>query len=155
MTFCGCGCGEEIIPQFHHKYYGIPKYINNHGRKGITHPLYGKPISKEHTNKISKENNWNWKGGISPLNHKIRNSFKYSKWRIQILGRDNFTCQKCGKRGSWLEVHHIKSFAIILRNNNINIKEDAINCNELWNLDNGITLCKECHFKINNCLEFD
>ncbi len=27
---CKCGCGQEIIKQKHHKYYGVPKYIQGH-----------------------------------------------------------------------------------------------------------------------------
>jgi len=27
------------------------------------------------------------------------------------------------------------------------ILEQAVNCEELWNINNGITLCKECHKK--------
>jgi len=28
--YCKCGCGKEIIIKPHHKYYGIPEYINTH-----------------------------------------------------------------------------------------------------------------------------
>jgi len=31
---CACGCGGRIKVQSHHKYYGIPKYICGHHRKG-------------------------------------------------------------------------------------------------------------------------
>ena len=27
---CACGCGEKMEIKFHHKYYGIPQYINYH-----------------------------------------------------------------------------------------------------------------------------
>ena len=30
---CACGCENGIKVQFHHKYYGIPKHINGHGRR--------------------------------------------------------------------------------------------------------------------------
>ncbi len=101
-------------------------------------------ISKEknrlaHLGKKRKENL------ITPLMSRIRHSDKYFNWRTQIFGRDNYTCQKCGERGSWLEAHHIKRFTDIIKENNIETFESAINCNELWDLDNGITLCKSCH----------
>ena len=32
--YCACGCGGRIKVQPHHKYYGIPKYIDGHSRKG-------------------------------------------------------------------------------------------------------------------------
>lgn len=31
--FCDCGCGKEIIIKWHHKYYGIPKFMVGHGKK--------------------------------------------------------------------------------------------------------------------------
>lgn len=68
-------------------------------------------------------------------------------WRTQIFGRDNFTCQECSERGTWLEAHHIKRFSSIIKENNIKTLEEALKYDELWNLDNGITLCKKCHNK--------
>jgi len=44
---CKCGCGKEIIIKPHHRYYGIPEYINGHNSKGKT-------ISAEVRAKISK-----------------------------------------------------------------------------------------------------
>jgi len=32
--FCACGCGNRIKVQPHHKYQGIPEYINRHCRRG-------------------------------------------------------------------------------------------------------------------------
>ena len=59
------------------------------------------------------------------------------QWRIDILKRDNFTCQKCGNIGS--SAHHIYSRYYCQENN----------CPELeWDLKNGITLCTDCHKKI-------
>ena len=31
-----------------------------------------------------------------------------------------------------------------------NTLDDARDCKELWNIDNGIVLCKKCHYKIHN-----
>lgn len=50
---------------------------------------------------------------------------------MKVFERDNFTCQFCEVRGVYLTVHHIKSWA---------------NFPELrFVVDNGITLCEECH----------
>lgn len=64
------------------------------------------------------ENNPNWKGGISK-----------SYWRNKVLFRDKFTCQKCGYNEcpDILETHHVNG------NGNDN------------RVDNGITLCPNCH----------
>jgi len=59
----------------------------------------------------------------------------YKDWRIKVYKRDKFTCQmpgcKCKKR---LNAHHIQkwSSASMLR----------------YDIDNGITLCKNCHDKV-------
>lgn len=73
----------------------------------------------------------NWKGGVSDENHLIRTSKEYKEWRAKVFQRDNFTCQICGQVGGELNAHHIKHFS----------KDKA---NRL-NVDNGITLCAECH----------
>jgi hypothetical protein len=105
----------------------------------------GKKLWKNRINVIKGEHCWNWKGGITPLQFKIRNSHKYRLWRSDVFTRDNFTCVICNTRGGSLEAHHIKFFSIIIKENNINSLEEALNCEELWNINNGITLCLCCH----------
>lgn len=85
-----------------------------------------------------------WKGGVTPLNLLIRKSSKYQTWRKRIIERDNHKCQECGSR-YLLNVHHIDPFGEIMYRNNIQNIEDAKNCQELWNIDNGVTLCLFCH----------
>lgn len=135
---------------------------NHADMSGDKNSMYGKkrgPMSDDQKLKISKsmigKNTWmkgrtgekstRWDGGITPLNTAIRHSDKYKEWKIQVFGRDNFTCQCCGVRGTWLEAHHIKKFSIIKKENNIKTFEEALQCSELWNISNGITLCKKCH----------
>ncbi len=89
-----------------------------------------------------------WKGGITSLNKTIRQCFKMRQWISDIFTRDDFTCQDCNIRGGILNAHHIKRFAIIVKENGINTLEEALLCEELWNLNNGKTLCKKCHKKI-------
>lgn len=81
----------------------------------------------------------------TPLSKAIRESFKYREWVVAVFKRDNYTCKKCKIRGGYLEAHHIKAFALILKENNIKTLQDAFNCEELWNVDNGITLHEKCH----------
>lgn len=94
------------------------------------------PKSEEAIKKMSGNNHWNWKGGITPEKKLQRKNAKVRKWRLAIFKRDNHTCQKCGAKGIYLEAHHIKSFN---RYPELRFK-----------LSNGITLCKLCHKKTYN-----
>ena|SRR3990167_2126526 len=134
-------------------------------RKGSGNPMFGKHISESHKEIISNyfkhnnpmkrpevrlkhsgENCHLWRGGITPLNFRIREIFKYRIWRIDIFKRDNYTCQICKTRGHGiLHADHIKPFSVIMRQYKIKNEEDAIKCDELWDENNGRTLCVNCH----------
>jgi hypothetical protein len=92
--------------------------------------------------------NHNWKGGITSLTKQIRHSFKYRQWISDVFTRDNFTCQTCFMKGGYLHSHHIKPFSDILEEYSIKTLKEADDCEELWNINNGQTLCKNCHKKI-------
>ena len=125
---------------------GKPRSPNNKGRTGQTHPH-----TEETKRKISRamlgENNHNWQGGVNTLNHRIRQLAQYKTWRYNVYYRDDWTCQKCNKRGCRLEPHHIISLSSIIKNQKITSIEEAINCIEIWNVDNGLTLCLSCHIE--------
>lgn len=72
-----------------------------------------------------------WKGGINPINNSIRKSAEYKLWREAVFKRDNYTCVWCLRNGVRLHADHIKPFAYFpeLR----------------FAIDNGRTLCEECH----------
>lgn len=95
---------------------------------------------------IRGKNHPNWKDGITSLTKKIRDSFQYRQWRSDVFTRDDFTCQECGRRGGCLHAHHKEAFADIMEFNDIRTYEQAMDCEELWNINNGITLCDKCHY---------
>jgi len=66
-------------------------------------------------------------------NAQNRHTEAYSTWRTSVFERDNYTCTACGKRGGELNAHHIKPFA----------KYPELRLD----INNGITLCKNCHRK--------
>jgi 5-methylcytosine-specific restriction endonuclease McrA len=92
----------------------------------------------------------NWKGGVSKLSERIKKSYKYKEWRRCVFERDNYTCIECGVVGGILHPHHKKAFSLILNENKIRTIVDANECKELWEVDNGETLCRECHKKTYN-----
>lgn len=98
----------------------------------------GKPIHTEETRRAISlankgEKSCQWKGGVTPINEQIRKSLDYKFWREAVFKRDDFTCQFCDIRGGILQADHIKPFC---------------NFPDLrFNINNGRTLCKECHKK--------
>lgn len=101
--------------------------------------------AKDDARILSREKTGNWKGGKSSLTRRIRCSFKYRQWRSDVFTRDDFTCQDCDKRGGDLEAHHIKTCIDILELNDVKTFDQAMKCEELWNINNGKTLCLKCH----------
>ncbi len=151
-------------------YYRSPEYLKEmakrlpHGhkhteesRKKLSLAHKGKKLSLEHRKKISLnqtgkkrgprtlehrikmslmmrgENGPNWQGGLTEKNKALRRSLEFRLWREAVFTRDNWTCQDCKLRGGELHPHHIKPFALF---------------EELrFAIDNGITLCADCHKK--------
>ena len=87
---------------------------------------------KHHPN-VSGEKCHFLRGGITPLNKKLRTSMEYKSWRESVFKRDDYTCQECHERGGKLNADHIKPFAYFpdLR----------------FAINNGQTLCIDCHRK--------
>lgn len=65
-------------------------------------------------------------------------------WKETCRRRDKYRCKICGKQG-YLEVHHITSFANIMKKFKIKSLEDALKCSALWDIGNGMTLCRFHH----------
>lgn len=112
-----------------------------YGFLGKKHTLEARRLNSEAK---KGENNPRWKGGITELRHQIRNCFEYRMWRSDVFHRDRFICQNCNKKGT-MRAHHIKPFGVILEEYNIMTLQEAIDCSELWDINNGITLCEKCH----------
>lgn len=82
-----------------------------------------------------------WNGFKESLNSLIRKSRDYRDWRIRVFERDNYTCQECGKNNCYLHAHHIKPFS----------KFPKLR----FEVDNGITLCEDCHYNTHSKKSFN
>lgn len=100
----------------------LGKHHTLEGKKNIGRPQLG-------------HKNHQWKGGVTPINYKIRNSFEYKLWRKSVFERDKFRCIWCASNKN-IQADHIKRFSEYpeLR----------------FAIDNGRTLCYECHKKTEN-----
>lgn len=122
-------------------------------RQKMSNTRFGKKLSDSHRKSISeglKGNKFAWKGGRTPIQQLVRTIREYREWRTSVFDRDKYTCQKCNSVGGKLNAHHKKSFSLILEENDITNTYEAVNCNILWDTDNGITLCEFCHKEIRN-----
>ena len=78
-------------------------------------------------------NSPNWNPDITDEERQSRRDIAAQKdWRAKIFARDGHTCQKCrDSKGGNLNAHHIVPHCA----------NKAI----AWRLDNGVTLCVQCH----------
>jgi 5-methylcytosine-specific restriction endonuclease McrA len=65
--------------------------------------------------------------------HRYRGTTEWKTWRMEVFSRDKYTCQECGDSGVFIEPHHI----IPLR----------VSFEKIFDVSNGITLCRTCHQK--------
>lgn len=101
-------------------------------------------------------NNWTgdkhpaYKGEIDyDLYHSIRGCNYYIEWRNSVFERDNYKCMMCESPTNYkLNAHHIKLFSLILKENNIDSLVKSYSCLDLWDINNGITVCEKCHKKL-------
>lgn len=95
----------------------------NYGLRGENAPLYG-------------SRNPMWKGGVSSINSRLRSSAEFIEWRNAVYKRDNWTCVICKRRSKGgqriiLNADHIKPWSLFPEFR--------------FNIDNGRTLCVDCH----------
>lgn len=89
-------------------------------RKGADHPYYT---------------------GNQTENSRERSNSNYRHWRETVFERDDYTCQCCGRRGVYLNAHHIYSY--------------AFHPEVRYLVSNGLTLCQDCHdMKIDGSLHY-
>ena len=93
---------------------------------------------------VMGENNPNWRGGITPLRKQIRECSKMYEWKKTIFERDEYKDWFSGCRGD-IVAHHKIPFAKIIKMYNIKTLDDALKCDTLWDINNGVTMLKTTH----------
>lgn len=146
--FCSMKCAAE---------YKTGKPLTDEHRAALSRAKIGKPILHLHTPeviaKISKalagkpqywmrgENHPNYKdGGVGySERNKDMGRAEYKEWRRLVFVRDDFTCQICQDKGKRLHAHHIEQW--------------SKNAELRYEVNNGLTLCVECHRNIHKSKE--
>lgn len=136
-----------------------------HAHKSGNRKFCSKKCSQEwHKGKPSGHHGWTgplnpkWKGGISSEKETVRKHVKYQQWRQQVFIRDHFTCQECEhKSGTDIIVHHKKPFSVLLQEVKeylplLSFSEAILEYSPLWEISNGVVLCRGCHDKIHKSI---
>ena len=97
-------------------------------------------LDKLNSNQYGSSNpNWNPNLTDEERNSK-RDNKQYREWRSKVFKRDNWTCQCCKIKGKNINAHHLNSY--------------TTDKNNRYNVENGITLCVECHKKFHMLYEY-
>jgi 5-methylcytosine-specific restriction endonuclease McrA len=137
VSVCCSHCGKSFLVQPHRFKSGRGKFCSKECRRLGCFTSEVKIKMSQRRKGIPTNRGGNkchfWRGGVTPINKKIRMSLDTRIWRESVFQRDNYTCQICKTRGGKLQADHIKPFAIFpeLR----------------FDLENGRTLCVDCHRK--------
>jgi hypothetical protein len=108
----------------------------------------------------TSEQNWgksnpNYKGNADIM--MMIRGYLRNTWRLKVFERDGFTCKECGSRHK-IEAHHIVRLSDIVNSHcngrpketveeRFGLIRELINLEEINDINNGVTLCKECHKK--------
>lgn len=103
-------------------------------KRGHSEETKRKLAEIQRKNYIVGERHWNWRGGQRTERKRAMSLYPYRDWRNAVFSRDNWTCQICKMRGGYLEADHIKPWCAFpeLR----------------YEVNNGRTVCKPCHLKL-------
>lgn len=69
----------------------------------------------------------------------------YTIEEVQEWLNITYTCLHCNRIGYNLNADHIVPLSYLIKENNIKTLEDAYSCEKLWDINNGRTLCEDCH----------
>jgi hypothetical protein len=114
-------------------------------------------LNKDFTSNTSNTSNSSRANELNELNEQkkditaIQNLSKFTDSELWLYqkraGGSTQMNPKCSVMGCFLEAHHLEQFKIILMLYGIKNLKEARECSKLWDIDNGQTLCIECHNK--------
>jgi len=99
-------------------------------RLKISKALKGKRQPNIRLSKLGAKSHF-WKGGLTPINKRLRGCSLFKKWREEVFERDNYICWICENKGGKLHPHHLKAFSEYPKLR--------------FKISNGLTLCSFCH----------
>lgn len=129
------------------------KLLSPEVREKIRQSLLGKPTGRRSGGADSHF----WRGGKTELRERFRGSAQYKEWRRKVFERDSYTCQHCGLHsgcGKAITLHAdhypIPMYGLladVLRSvpEGADAFEYGLHYANLWDIENGRTLCKACH----------
>ncbi len=130
----------------------IKEFYKNGGTTALNkHWKLSKETRKKQSIRQLGEKNFNWKGGVTAIHICIRELKEYQVWRKKVLKRDGYKCIKC-KNIKELQADHIYPLSKLIKeiksiSKNNDIMEQVLKFNPLWDINNGRTLCFNCHKK--------
>jgi hypothetical protein len=118
--------------------------------KGENNPFFGKQHKIETRKQISASHQGipteEWNGFTKPLYVQIRNSQKHMNWAQSVFKRDNYRDWFSGIKGNGnLNAHHVVRFKDLFEQYNIQSFEQAMECEALWDINNGVTMIDTSH----------
>jgi len=128
---------------------------------GYKNPMFGKKHTEETKNKMSLsrigkvgEKSTAWKGGKLTITRLVKEYQNKNGWYKKVYERDGFKCSQCESKTK-IEAHHkipIKTIVDMYKNefdNKIDLYNFLTGLDIIIdiNIENGITLCRECHKK--------
>lgn len=137
-------------------YFGCAPHVIDRVLREFNIPIRDSSTAKIGVQRGDKHHNW--KGGITPLDLRVREFFQ-KNISPKIRKRDNYTCQMCGNHSN-LHVHHKVKLSQIIKEiineySYLDIEKDReklyeiiINDKRFLDEDNLITYCKKCHLLI-------
>jgi hypothetical protein len=149
---CECGCGEptalakETDSRWGHTKGKPVRFVRGHHAR-VNHPLWNADVALKVSQALAGKpkpwlrgsNNPQWRGGEAKHRNDGRLRWDHRLWRQAVVARDK-VCQDCGS-AEQLHAHHIFPYATYphLR----------------YEVNNGITLCHDCHWRVERCLRIN